>query len=329
MTAPATMTIIQHGPQTPLRLEQAPIPAVGSGQVLIAVEAAGINRPDLLQRAGLYPPPAGASPVLGLEVAGRVAAVGAGVSRWREGDRVCALVSGGGYATYTVADAGACLPIPDGLSALEAASLPETVFTVWANVFESGALKPGEAFLVHGGASGIGAAAIQMAAAHGATVYATAGDVAKCIHCEKLGAARAINYREADFRAELNDVGGVDVILDMVGAPYLAKNLDILNDRGRLVYIAFLHGARAEIDLMRVMLKKLTITGSTLRARPDAEKARIAAAVEAHVWPWLIGAKMRAAIDSVYSFSRAEEAHVRMQASAHSGKIMLVPDHLA
>jgi NADPH:quinone reductase len=328
MTAPATMTIIQHGPQTPLRLEETDVPAINAGQVLIAVEAAGINRPDLLQRAGLYPPPAGASPVLGLEVAGAIAAVGAGVTRWRVGDRVCALLSGGGYATYAIADAGACLPIPDDLSSIDAASLPETVFTVWANVFEAGALKPGEAFLVHGGASGIGAAAIQMAAAHGATVYATAGDAAKCAHCEKLGAARAINYREADFRAEINDVGGVDVILDMVGAPYLAKNIDILNERGRLVYIAFLHGARAEIDLMRVMLKKLTITGSTLRNRPDTEKARIAAAVEQTVWPWLASGQVKAVIDSVFPFSRAEEAHERMQASTHAGKIMLVPDHL-
>lgn len=328
MTAPATMTIIQHGPQTHLRLEERPLPTVGAGQVLIAVEAAGINRPDLLQRGGLYPPPAGASPVLGLEVAGQIAAVGAGVTRWREGDKVCALLSGGGYATFAVADAGACLPIPDGLSAIDAASLPETVFTVWANVFEAGALKSGEAFLVHGGASGIGAAAIQMAHAHGAVVYATAGDAAKVAHCEKLGAARAINYREDDFEALLRDAGGVDVILDMVGAPYAAKNLAIMKEQGRLVYIAFLHGARAEIDLMRIMLKKLTITGSTLRNRADTEKARIAAAVEKTVWPWLAAGKVKAVIDSVFPFSRAEDAHARMQASTHAGKIMLVPDAL-
>jgi NADPH:quinone reductase len=329
MTVPATMTIIQHAPQTQLALEQAPVPAAPPGKVLIAVAAAGVNRPDLLQRAGLYPPPPGASAVLGLEVAGAVVAVGDGVARWKIGDQVCALLSGGGYASYALADAGACLPIPAGVSAVDAASLPETVFTVWANVFEAGALKPGETFLVHGGASGIGAAAIQMAAAHGAKVYATAGDAAKCSHCEKLGATRAINYRDEDFETVLREAGGVDVILDMVGAPYLAKNLNILNERGRLVYIAFLHGARAEIDLMRVMLKKLTITGSTLRNRPDTEKARIAAAVEQTVWPWLASGKVKAAIDSVFPFSRAEEAHARMTASSHAGKIMLVPDHLA
>jgi putative PIG3 family NAD(P)H quinone oxidoreductase len=252
-----------------------------------------------------------------------VAAVGDGVSRWKTGDRVTALLAGGGYAAYAVAHAGAALPIPAGLSDEEAAGLPEAVFTVWANVFESGALKPGERLLVHGGASGIGTTAIQMAVAHGAEVYATAGDDAKTALCRDLGARQAINYRTEDFESVLRGVGGVDVILDMVGGPYIQKNIDILRDHGRLVMIAFLQGPTAQLNLMRLMLKRLTVTGSTLRARPVEEKARIAAAVEAHVWPWLASGKLKPVVDHVFPLAEAEAAHARMTASAHAGKMIL------
>lgn len=309
----------------PLSLETAPVPAPGEGEILIAVEAAGVNRPDLLQRAGLYPAPVGANARLGLEVAGRVVAVGAGVTRWREGDAVAALMNGGGYAEFATVPAGQALPWPTGLSAMEAASLPEAVFTVWANVFESGALKPGETFLVHGGASGIGVTAIQMAKAHGARVIATAGDAEKIALCQRLGAELAINYKTDDFEEGVRAFGGADVILDMVGGAYVQKNLNILKDQGRLVQIAFLQGARAELDLMRIMLKRLTVTGSTLRARPNAEKARLAAALEAVAWPWAGDGRLKAVIDQVVPFERAEDAHQRMISGAHAGKIMLVP----
>ncbi|MBI1188798.1 MAG: zinc-binding dehydrogenase [Alphaproteobacteria bacterium] len=317
------MRAVAHAPGAPLTLTELPRPAPGGGEILIRVRAAGVNRPDLIQRAGLYPPPPGAPDTLGLEVAGEVAAIGAGVARWKPGDRVCALLGGGGYAEYAMAHEGSVLPMPQTLSFTEAAALPETVFTVWANVFESGALKSGEAFLVHGGASGIGTTAIQMAHAAGATVYATAGDAEKTALCERLGARRAINYKTEDFEAVLKEAGGVDVILDMVGAPYLQKNLNILNDRGRLVYIAFLQGSKGEVDLMRIMLKRLAITGSTLRARPLAEKARLAREVEAHVWPWIAEGKLKPAIDSTFPLVDAEAAHARMQAGTHAGKIVL------
>ncbi|NWG52515.1 MAG: NAD(P)H-quinone oxidoreductase [Hydrogenophilaceae bacterium] len=317
------MRAVAHAPGAPLTLATLPRPRPGEGEILIRVRAAGVNRPDLIQRAGLYPPPPGAPETLGLEVAGEVAALGAGVSRWRLGDQVCALLGGGGYAEYAIAHEGAALPAPAPLSFTEAAALPETVFTVWANVFESGALKNGEALLVHGGASGIGTTAIQMARAAGAVVYATAGDAEKQALCERLGARRAINYRSEDFEAVLKDEGGVDVILDMVGAPYLQKNLNILKERGRLIYIAFLQGAKGEIDLMRIMLKRLTITGSTLRARPLAEKARLAREVENHVWPWIAAGKVRPVIDSTFPLAQAEGAHARMQAGTHAGKIVL------
>jgi putative PIG3 family NAD(P)H quinone oxidoreductase len=317
------MRAIRHAAEAPLSLTELPQPAPGPREILIKVAAAGVNRPDLLQRAGFYPPPPGAPETLGLEVAGDVAAVGADVRRWRKGDKVCALLPGGGYAEYAIADEGAALPIPAGLSALEAAALPETVFTVWANVFETGALKSGEAFLVHGGASGIGTTAIQMAAAAGAVVYATAGDAAKVALCEKLGAARAINYREEDFEAALKEAGGVDVILDMVGGDYTAKNLAVLKEFGRLVIIAFLKGPKAEADLSLIMRKRLTLTGSTLRSRSIAEKARLAREVEEHVWPWMTAGKVKPVIDSTFPLERAEEAHARMRASAHAGKIVL------
>jgi putative PIG3 family NAD(P)H quinone oxidoreductase len=318
------MRVVVHAMDAPLALADAPTPEPGAGQVLIRVAAAGINRPDLLQRAGAYPPPAGAPETLGLEVAGEVAAVGSGVTRWKVGDQVCALLAGGGYAEYALAHEGSALPIPKGLSLIEAAALPETVFTVWANVFESGALKSGETLLVHGGASGIGTTAIQMATAQGARVFATAGDDAKCRLCETLGAERGINYRSEDFEAIVREAGGADVILDMVGAPYLAKNVNTAKPLGRIVMIAQLHGAQAEINLTLVMVKRLTLTGSTLRPRAVEEKARIAREVEAHVWPWIEAGKMKPVIDSTFSLAEADVAHARMQADKHAGKIVLI-----
>lgn len=318
-----TMRVIVHAPGAPLTLAEAPRPVPGADDILIKVQAAGINRPDLMQRAGLYPPPPGAPATLGLEAAGEVAGVGANVTRWKAGDRVTALLPGGGYADYALAHADAALPIPHGLSLIEAAALPETVFTVWANVFEAGALKAGERFLVHGGASGIGTIAIQMAKAAGAVVYATAGDAEKVKLCETLGATLAINYKAEDFETVLRETGGVDVILDMVGGPYTAKNLNIMKEGGRCVMIAFLQGAHAEVNLMRLMLKRLTLTGSTLRSRPAAEKARIAAAVEAIVWPWIAAGKVKPVIDSTFPLAEAEAAHARLQSGGHAGKIVL------
>lgn len=308
-----------------LSLVETPRPVPGPGQIQIRVRAAGVNRPDLVQRAGSYPPPPGASPVLGLEVAGEVALVGESVTRWQIGDAVCALLPGGGYAEYAVAHGGSVLPKPSNLDFAEAACLPETVFTVWANVFESGALKAGERLLVHGGASGIGTTAIQMAKAWGADVFATAGTPEKVALCERLGAA-GINYRTQDFAQIVKDAGGADVVLDMVGAPYFARNLDVLRQFGRLVYIAFLEGSKIEGDLMRVMLKRLTITGSTMRSRPDSEKARIAAAVEENVWPLIEKGAVKPVIDARFPLAQAEAALARMEQGAHSGKIVLLTE---
>jgi len=318
------MRKIIHGADQPLSLAVVARPEPSAGEILIRVAAAGVNRPDLMQRAGLYPPPPGAPETLGLEVAGVVEAVGAGVARWHEGDAVCALLPGGGYATYALAHEGSVLPAPKGLTLSEAAALPETVFTVWANVFEAAGLKPGETLLVHGGASGIGTTAIQMAKAHGARVLATAGDGAKTALCERLGADRAINYRNEDFEAIVRESGGADVVLDMVGGPYVQKNLNLLNEGGRCVMIAFLQGPRAELNLMRMMLKRLTLTGSTLRSRSNAEKARIARAVEENVWPWIEAGKVKPVIDSTFPLSDAEAAHARLQGGAHAGKVVLV-----
>lgn len=317
------MRKIIHGPDTPLSLAVVARPEPGRGEILIRVAAAGVNRPDLMQRAGLYPPPPGAPETLGLEVSGVVESVGPGVTRWHEGDEVCALLAGGGYATYAIAHEGSALPIPKGASLVEAAALPETVFTVWANVFEAAALQPKETFLVHGGASGIGTTAIQMAKAHGARVFATAGDAAKCRLCEKLGAERGINYREQDFEEELLAVGGADVVLDMVAGAYVQKNLNLLKERGRAVIIAFLQGPRAELNLMRLMLKRLTLTGSTLRSRSVEEKARIAGEVERVVWPWIEAGKVKPIIDSTFALDQAEQAHARLKSGAHAGKIVL------
>lgn len=318
------MRKIIHGADQPLTLAVVARPDPGRGEILIRVAAAGVNRPDLMQRAGLYPPPPGAPETLGLEVSGVIESVGPGVTRWHEGDEVCALLSGGGYATYAIAQEGSTLPLPKGLSLTEAAALPETVFTVWANVFEAAALKSGETLLVHGGASGIGTTAIQMAKAHGARVLATAGDDAKVKLCEKLGAERCINYRTEDFEAVVRELGGADVVLDMVGGPYVQKNLNLLNDNGRCVMIAFLQGPHAEVNLMRLMLKRLTLTGSTLRSRSNEEKSRIAREVERVVWPWIAAGKVKPVIDSTSPLAEAEAAHARLQSGGHAGKIVLL-----
>jgi putative PIG3 family NAD(P)H quinone oxidoreductase len=307
----------------PLVLHEIERPYPGPQQILIKVAAAGVNRPDLIQRAGRYPPPPGAPETMGLEVSGTIEAVGADVSKWKQGDRVCALLPGGGYAEYALAHEGSAMPIPEPLSFVEAAGLPETVLTVWNNVFEMGRLKHGETLLIHGGASGIGTTAIQMAAAWGARVYATAGTDPKCRLCENLGALRGINYRSEDFEAVMKSEGGVDVILDMVGAPYFDKNLTILKDLGRLCYIAFLHGSKVEGDLSRLMMKRLTITGSTLRIRTDAYKAKLAEGVVTHVWPMIREGRFRPLIDQVFTLAEAEAAHARMQGGEHAGKIIM------
>ncbi|AFK52691.1 NAD(P)H-quinone oxidoreductase [Tistrella mobilis] len=327
---PDTMTAIEitapGGPEV-LKPCTRPVPQPGHGEVLIRVAAAGVNKPDSLQRQGNYPPPPGASDIPGLEVAGVVVAAGDGVTRVKPGDRVCALVTGGGYAEYVAAPQEQCLPVPAGLDLVKAAALPETYFTVWTNVFERGALKAGERLLVHGGSSGIGTTAIQLAAALGAEVYATAGSDDKCRACEELGATLAINYRTADFKeaVEAATVGdpGVDVVLDMVGGPYLGRNLQLLRRDGRLVYIAFLQGPKTEVDLRPIMMKRLTVTGSTLRARPVAEKAAIADALAEKVWPLIEAGRVGPVIDSVVPFDRAAEAHARLDGSTHVGKIVL------
>jgi putative PIG3 family NAD(P)H quinone oxidoreductase len=300
-----------------------PLPTPGPGEILIRNVACGVNRPDQIERLGFYPAPPGAPEGLGLEVAGHVEAVGEGVSGFAAGDAVCALVAGGGYARYSIAPAGSVLPVPDGMAVEDAAGLPETVFTVWTNVFEIGALSRGETFLVHGGTSGIGSTAIQMAKAAGARVIATAGTADKVALCKTLGADIAINYRDADFETVVTEAGGADVILDMVGGAYVQKNINCANMGARLVSIAFLTGSRVELDLMRVMLKRITLTGSTLRARPLAEKARLAAAVQATVWPWIAAGKLAPVVDSRFGLEDVRAAHARLDSGAHAGKILL------
>jgi len=323
---PQSMRVVrapEPGGSDALKLERQSIQEPGDNQIRIAVCAAGVNRPDVIQRMGFYPPPPGASDVLGLEVAGLVDAVGCDVTRWRIGDEVCALLSGGGYADFAIADTGSVLPRPTVLSLPDCAGLPETVFTVWANVFESGALQPGETLLVQGGASGIGTTAIQMAAAHGATVIATAVSRTKCDLCAGLGATRAINYRDEDFVEIAREMGGVDVILDMVGGEYVDRNIRSLKPGGRLVSIAFLKGSRVELDLMPVMLKRLTLTGSTLRSRPAMEKARLAHAIEETVWPWIESGQFKPVIDSRFDLDNVQAAHERIDSGDHAGKILL------
>jgi len=300
-----------------------PVPTPAPGEIRIRNIARGINRPDQIERLGFYPAPAGAPEGLGLEVSGHVDALGEGVDGFAIGDPVCALVAGGGYADWSVAPAGSVLPVPDRVSVADAAGLPETVFTVWTNVFEIGALSHGETFLVHGGTSGIGSTAIQMAKAAGARVIATAGTAEKVALCETLGADIAINYRTADFEAVVNEAGGADVILDMVGGSYVQKNINCARMGGRIVSIAFLTGSRVELDLMRVMLKRLTLTGSTLRARPLEEKARLAAAVRQTVWPWIASGQLAPVIDSRFALEDVRAAHARLDSGAHAGKILL------
>lgn len=327
MTKISPMLKIVHEGAAPLKLVKAEPLTPGPSEILIKVAAAGVNRPDLAQRAGFYPPPPGAPETLGLEVAGEVIAAGADVKRWRVGDQVTALLAGGGYADHALAHEGSALPIPRGLSLIEAAALPETVFTVWANVFEGGALKLGETLLVHGGASGIGTTAIQMAKAHGARVFVTAGDDEKVKLCQKLGADRAINYKTEDFEAIVREAGGADVILDMVGGPYAPKNLSCARPQGRIVMIATLQGAQAEINLALLMVKRLTLTGSTLRSRPVEEKARIAREVERVVWPWIETGRVKPVIDSTFPLADAEAAHARLQGGGHAGKVVLTVEH--
>lgn len=313
------------GPEV-LRLAERPDPVAGAGEVLIDVAAAGVNRPDAMQREGRYPPPKGASDIPGLEVSGRVAATGPGVTRWRQGDSVMALLSGGGYATRAVAPEPQCLPVPRGLSLIEAAAVPETFFTVWTNVFERGALKPGETLLVHGGASGIGTTAIQLARALGSTVYTTAGSDERCRALEALGAAAAINYRSTDFAsriAELTGKRGVDVILDIVGGPYIERNLASLARNGRLVMIGFMGGnTAAAFDARQIILRRLTITGSTLRIRTIAEKGAIARQLEAHVWPLIEQRKVGPIIHATFPLEHAAAAHAALD-EGHVGKIVL------
>lgn len=313
------------GPEV-LRLADGPTPRPGESEVLIRVEAAGINRPDIAQRMGQYPPPPDASPILGLEVSGTVVACGGNSAPWHAGDRVCALVNGGGYAEYCIAPAAQCLPVPANFSMAEAAALPETFFTVWSNVFQRAGLTSGETFLVHGGSSGIGTAAIQLAHHFGATVVTTAGSQAKCDACKELGADLAINYKTQDFVAEAKEFTahrGVDVILDMVGGPYFNRNLDVLAKDGRLAQIAFLQGPKVEADLIPIMTKRLTITGSTLRPRTTAEKGAIAADLREKVWPALEAGKIKPVIYKTFPLAEAAEAHRLMESSDHIGKIVL------
>ncbi len=320
------ITIARPGGPEVLQPIEMPMPVPRPHEVLIRVAAAGVNRPDLMQREGKYPPPAGATDIPGLEVSGTIVACGRSVERWHEGDEVCALVSGGGYAEYCVAPGVQCLPIPKGVDIVSAGGVPETFFTVWMNVFDRGHLRDGESFLVHGGASGIGTTAIQMARAFGARVFATAGTDEKCDACERLGAERAINYKKEDFVAAalaLTGGRGVDVILDMVGAPYFARNLDLLAVEGRLLQIAVMHGPKAEISLVRLLRQRLTITGSVLRARTVEEKGAIARAVERTVWPLVEAGKIRPIVHATFAFRQAAEAHRLMESGSHIGKILL------
>jgi NADPH:quinone reductase len=323
------MQVIDHGAGgdvSVMQVREAARPVPGAGELLIRVAFAGVNRPDVAQRQGHYPPPPGASPYMGLEVSGVVAAMGAGVEQWQLGDTVCALCNGGGYAEYVTVPAGQALPVPKGLSLLQAAALPETYFTVWSNLFERAALVPGDTVLIHGGSSGIGVTAIQLAKAKGATVFCTVGGADKQAACLALGAAAAINYKDADFVAEvarLTDGKGVNVILDMVGGDYIARNFKALALDGRLSQIAFLQPAKVEIDFRPLLMKRLTMTGSTLRARTDAQKARLTAAVKEHVWPLLAQGLALPQIFKVFAFADIAQAHALMESSQHIGKIML------
>jgi putative PIG3 family NAD(P)H quinone oxidoreductase len=310
-----------------LRAVDRPIPSVGPTEVLIKVAAAGVNRPDVMQRQGRYPPPPGAPDIPGLEIAGVIEKVGESAKPWRVGDSVCALVAGGGYAEYCAAPAGLCLPLPRGIDAIHAAAIPETTFTVWANMFDRGRLTKGETILIHGGASGIGTTAIQLAHAFGATVFVTAGTDEKCRACEALGADRAFNYHEADFVAasrEASEGRGVDVVLDIVGGDYFQRNLEVLAMDGRLLLIGQLGGAKAQINTTPMFRKRLTISASVLRARPVAEKESIARAVHKHIWPLLESGEVRVPVHATFPLRAAADAHRMMEESRHFGKLVLV-----
>lgn len=326
MSLPDTMRVMEisepGGPEV-LRLAERKVPRPGAGEVVIRQVAAGVNRPDALQRAGAYDPPPGASDLPGLEGAGHVAAVGEGVSGIAEGDAVCGLYPGGGYADYVAAPAAHVLPIPAGLSMEEGAALCETFFTVWSTVFERGGLQAGERFLVHGGSSGIGTTAIQLAAARGARVFTTAGSEEKCAVCRELGAEIAVNYRETDYLEALKAAGGVDLSLNMVGGDYIKRDVRLLVPDGRLVMIAFLQGPKVELNFAQVMVKRLTVTGATLRPQSDADKARMAEALRREVWPLLEAGRIKPVMDQRFPLEDAAAAHARMETSAHIGKIVL------
>lgn len=317
------IVISTPGPPENLLLAERPIPTAGDAEVLIRVRAAGVNRADISQRQGRYPAPPGISPdIPGLEVAGVIESCGSAVKRWKTGDAVCALLAGGGYAEYVCVDAGHCLPVPEEWNFADAAALPEAAFTVWHNVFQRGRLQQGEKFLVHGGSSGIGQMAIQLAKAFGARVYATAGTDEKCRACERAGAERGINYRQEDFEAVLRDEG-VDVILDMVGGDYAPRNLRLLRPEGRMVFINAMKGSRAELDIQRVMSRRLTVTGSTLRSREIEFKTALAVEVEREVWPLLQAGKIKPGVFKVFALADAAQAHRLMESSGHTGKIIL------
>jgi len=329
MTLPSRMTAIgirtPGGPEV-LLPEERPVPSPGTGEILVKVAAAGVNRPDVMQRRGLYPPPPGASDIPGLEIAGEVVALGPDIKRWKRGDQIMALVVGGGYAEFCLAYESHALPLPPGLSLTEGAATPETFFTVWHNVFERGALKVGETLLVHGGTSGIGTTAIQLAKAFGACVITSAGSNAKCDACRRLGADLAINYKTEDFVAAtkaFTDGKGADVILDMVGGDYIGRNYEAAAVEGRIVQIAFQAGPKATLDLMRLMLKRLHHTGSTLRSRSVSDKGAIAQAIEQNVLPLVSSKKVKPVIDSTFPLAQAAAAHARMETSEHIGKIVL------
>ena len=326
MTSMKVIEIVEPGGPSVLKSSIRNIPKPKRNEVLIKISYAGINRPDVLQRSGSYLPPPGASDLPGLEASGIIFAIGENVTNWEVGDEVCALLPGGGYAEYAVTQASHCLPVPTGMSLKQAAALPETLFTVWSNVFQRGGLKPNEKFLVHGGSSGIGTMAIQLANLFGSEVYATAGSDAKCSACEELGAIRAINYNKEDFLEVIKSIGGVHLILDMVGGAYIEKNIKALVDDGRLVQIAFLKGAKVELNFAQIMTRRLTVTGSTLRPQSDLSKSQIASELLEKIWPLLSTGRINPVINSVFDLNDVSSAHLLMESSKHIGKILLKVD---
>jgi NADPH2:quinone reductase len=326
MTSMKVIEIVEPGGPSVLKSSIRNIPKPKRNEVLIKISYAGINRPDVLQRSGSYLPPPGASDLPGLEASGIIFAIGENVTNWEVGDEVCALLPGGGYAEYAVTQASHCLPVPTGMSLKQAAALPETLFTVWSNVFQRGGLKPNEKFLVHGGSSGIGTMAIQLANLFGSEVYATAGSEAKCSACEELGAIRAINYNKEDFLEVIKSIGGVHLILDMVGGAYIEKNIKALVDDGRLVQIAFLKGAKVELNFAQIMTRRLTVTGSTLRPQSDLSKSQIASELLEKIWPLLSTGRINPVINSVFDLNDVSSAHLLMESSKHIGKIVLKVD---